>query len=507
MIGDRYDYPYSLQVDAASESAKTGENTDKHVARTPLPYKVGQPKHTTPTDIEKQLRRLESELKVAQQIPMGSSHVSFREQRILKKKKQNGKGAVVDAQPNTPSMHGTSPLSPKSYSYEYIPLPAKAEKYLLNQDFMGGVMHLQFISSECIHEIEKKQYYPWIAYFEFHAGNFEAALKIYQDLELSLSSQRPPHNYVNIALCYFHLKQYDKAESTVLQHNKTLEQYVKQKKGQMIEGKREFTDTTVDRICNRILFHTSFRKNDDSKLMDYHEMLDKDDILDQLSLAAMHFLRGHYQDAAAIYKKTLIENKNFVAINVYLALCYYKLEYYDVGMELVDAYLQHFPRSPFAINLKACCTFCMYNGRLAKKLLEKELLNDQGTQGMQYSEYDLIGNNIAVFSGGADAVKRWKPLSGQLKESLLNLILFHVKNNQVDKAFDVVSEISDSPVNPIEYIIKAIVFATYAETLKRCNLGSEGNSPTRKSGIDAKKLLGDATKLFTDVGGSASECK
>ena len=86
--------------------------------------------------------------------------------------------------------------------------------------------------------------------------------------------------------------------------------------------------------------------------------------------------------------------------------------------------------------MKACCTFCMYNGRLAKQLLEQELLRDQKTQGMDYSEYDLVGNNIAVFSNGADALKMWKPLSGQLKESLLNLALFYVKNNEVDKAVD-----------------------------------------------------------------------
>ena len=510
-MGDRYDYPYHLQVDAPVEGAKGGTNTQKEVVRTPLPYKQGESKHTTPTDIEKQLRRLESELKVAQQIPMGSSHVSFREQRILKKQKHTGQGFLgesptVHAHPNTSGVLGTSPLSPKSYTYEHIPLPSKAERCLLNRDFMGGLVHLKFLSNECIHEIEKKQYYPWIGYFEFHVGNFEAALKVYEDLEQSLSSQRPPHNYVNIALCHFHLKQYDKAEAIVIRHNETLAKYVKHKRRGIVDDKREPTDREVDRICNRILFHIAFHMNDDKKLVDYHELLDKDNAFDQLSLAAMHFFRGHYQEAAAIYKKILIGNRDFVAVNVYLALCYYKLEYYDVGMELVDAYLQHFPRSPFAINLKACCTFCMYNGRLAKQLLEKDLLRDQKTQGMVYSEYDLIGNNIAVFSNGDNALKIWKPLSGQLKESLLNLILFYVKNNQVDKAVDTVAEISDSAVNPVEYIIKATVFATYAQAVKHRNFGNKGNSPTRKSGMDAKKFFGDATKLFTAVGGSASEC-
>ena len=175
----------------------------------------------------------------------------------MKKQKHTDQSETVDAHPNTSRVHGTSPLSPKNYAYEHIPLPSKAEQCLLNRDFTGGLTHLKFLSNECIHDIEKKQYYPWIGYFEFHVGNFEAALKVYQDLEQSLSSQKPPYNYVNIALCHFHLKQYDEAEATVLRHNEALAQYVKQK-GEELWRKREPIDRDVDRICNRILFHIAF---------------------------------------------------------------------------------------------------------------------------------------------------------------------------------------------------------------------------------------------------------
>ena len=113
-MGDRYDYPYHFQGDAPVEGAKKGATAQKQVTRTPLAYKLGQTKHATPTDIEKQLRRLESELKVAQQIPMGSSHVSFREQRILKKQKHTDQSETVDAHPNTSRVHGTSPCPRKT---------------------------------------------------------------------------------------------------------------------------------------------------------------------------------------------------------------------------------------------------------------------------------------------------------------------------------------------------------------------------------------------------------
>ena len=64
---------------------------------------------------------------------------------------------------------------------------------------------------------------------------------------------------------------------------------------------------------------------------------------DQLALAAMHYLRAHYQEAADIYKNIFKNNRKYVALNVYIALCYYKLDYYDVSEEVLSSYLQQFP--------------------------------------------------------------------------------------------------------------------------------------------------------------------
>jgi intraflagellar transport protein 56 len=36
----------------------------------------------------------------------------------------------------------------------------------------------------------------------------------------------------------------------------------------------------------------------------------------------------------------LLENRDYAALNVYVALCYYKLDYYDVSLEILAAYLQ-----------------------------------------------------------------------------------------------------------------------------------------------------------------------
>lgn len=58
------------------------------------------------------------------------------------------------------------------------------------------------------------------------------------------------------------------------------------------------------------------------------------------------------QKATDIYKRLLLENRDDLALNVYVAMCYYKLDYYDVSLEILAVYLQAFPDSAVAMNLK-----------------------------------------------------------------------------------------------------------------------------------------------------------
>ena len=55
-----------------------------------------------------------------------------------------------------------------------------------------------------------------------------------------------------------------------------------------------------------------------------------------MSLASIHYLRSHYQEAIDIYKRILLDNREYLALNVYVALCYYKLDYYDVSQEVLS---------------------------------------------------------------------------------------------------------------------------------------------------------------------------
>lgn len=64
--------------------------------------------------------------------------------------------------------------------------------------------------------------------------------------------------------------------------------------------------------------------------------------------------------------KSYTNFRSFVALNVYLALCYYKLDYYDVSLEVLQVYLQQFADSATAVNLRACNHYKLYNGKAAE---------------------------------------------------------------------------------------------------------------------------------------------
>lgn len=65
---------------------------------------------------------------------------------------------------------------------------------------------------------------------------------------------------------------------------------------------------------------------------------------------------------------------------MYVALCYYKLDYYDVSLEVLGIYLQKYPDSVIATNLKACNYFRMYSGKSAETEIKALLVSDDRVQ-------------------------------------------------------------------------------------------------------------------------------
>jgi intraflagellar transport protein 56 len=134
-----------------------------------------------------------------------------------------------------------------------------------------------------------------------------------------------------VAICHFYLQSFAEAEEAAM-------------KG------------PVNQLQNRILFHIAHRRADENKLMMHHQKL-TDTQEDQLCLASIHFLRSHFQEvrptairastflsdpcmvvfapqATDIYKRLLLENRDDLALNVYVAMCYYKVTLSDLNCPL-----------------------------------------------------------------------------------------------------------------------------------------------------------------------------
>lgn len=78
----------------------------------------------------------------------------------------------------------------------------------------------------------------------------------------------------------------------------------------------------------------------------------------------IHLLPEMYLNGRVVLSMHLF--REFLALKVYVALCYYKLDYYDVSQEVLAVYLQSVPDSTIALNLKACNHFRLYNGKAAE---------------------------------------------------------------------------------------------------------------------------------------------
>ena len=209
----------------------------------------------------------------------------------------------------------------------------------------------------------------WIGYCAFHLGDYRKALDTYQQLIQEGSDDQTLLTYQGCCLMGL---------------------------GWFQEAEEKANQGPASPLQTRLLFHLAHRLNDENKLMMYHQKL-CDTTPDQLSLASIHYLRNHFQEATDIYKRLLLENREYLALNVYVALCYYKLDYYDVSLEILAAYLQAHPDSSIALNLKACNQFRLYDGKAAEAELGP-LTKDAVS--IDKIESALVRHNMVVFQQG-----------------------------------------------------------------------------------------------------------
>ncbi|XP_072760849.1 intraflagellar transport protein 56 [Anoplolepis gracilipes] len=336
----------------------------------------------------------------------------------------------------------------KSASHKEIP---KLEDFLEKRDYIGALTLLEFDNSTG-NNLETDL---WMGYCAFHLGDYKRAATIYENLRKK--DYVPPNVLTNLACCYFYLGMYP-------------------------ESQKILEDAPSGKLKTRLLFHLAHKMGNESKLMEYHQML-QDVIEDQLSLASIHYLQAHYQEAIDVYKRILLDNRDYLALNVYVALCYYKLDYYDVAQEVLQVYLQKYPDSAIAINLKACNHFRLYDGNAAQT--EMKQLVEKISSSFSFG-HDLIRHNTVVFRGGENALQILPNLVDVIPEARLNLVIYYLKQDDVKAAYDLIKDLE--PAVPQEYILKGIVNAV---------MGQEANS---------RDSIKTAQQYFQLVGSSASEC-
>nr|XP_012152648.1 PREDICTED: intraflagellar transport protein 56 [Megachile rotundata] len=336
----------------------------------------------------------------------------------------------------------------RSVSEKRIP---KLEEFLEKRDYTGALTLLEF-NNASENNLNSEL---WMGYCAFHLGDYKRAAIIYESLKKK--EQVPADVSTNLACCYFYLGMYPESQ-------------------QILE------DAPYSKLKNRLLFHLAHKMGNESKLMEYLHMLE-DVIEDQLCLASIHYLRAHYQEAIDVYKKILLENREYFALNVYVALCYYKLDYYDAAQEVLQVYLQKYSDSAIAVNLKACNHFRLYNGTAAQN--EMKQLIEKMSNSFSFS-HDLIRHNTVVFKGGEGALQILPSLVDVIPEARLNLVIYYLKQDDVQEAFELIKDLE--PAVPQEYILKGIVNAV---------MGQETNS---------RDNIKTAQQYFQLVGSSASEC-
>lgn len=190
--------------------------------------------------------------------------------------------------------------------------------------------------------------------------------------------------------------------------------------------------------------------------------------------------------AFCVYQSNAFELlREFLALNIYISLCYYKLDYFDISQEVLDTYLTRHADSIIAINLKACNRFRLFDGRAAEGLI-RNIVMDRTTSaattggdraaaghlGRSDAEDDAAGgtfgrellrHNLVVFRGGEGALQVFPALLDIVPEARLNLAIYYMRGGDVQRAEELIRNVQ--PSVSYEYVLKGAVHAALAQQL------------------------------------------
>lgn len=282
------------------------------------------------------------------------------------------------------------------------------------------------------------------------------------------------------AICEFMIGEHEESKSNLAKYKELKNKFNK---------KRSDYNDKLNELTIRLELHLAHKFNDEDAIENLNKNL-PESMSNQLCLASIHYLRAHYQESIDIYKKSLLDKRELSALPVYLAMCYYKLDYYDVSQEVLNSYLTKYSSdSLIAVNLRACNHYRLYNGRAAENELKQ--LIDNSSPNFSFAK-ELIRHNLVVFRNGELAYQVLPSLIDIIPEAKLNLAIYYLKQNDIEKANELMIDVK--PNIPSEYILKAVVNSAYGQMEKNFN------------SISSSEYLKKAQQCFNIVGTSASEC-
>lgn len=439
--------------------------------------------------------------------------------------------------------------------------------YLKKRDYVGAITVLEFEQEDDYSNNNNKENVEQslcIAFCAFQLGNFEKAQSIYMDLLASISnsnnllddeendSQEDNNHiilesllYLNLCCVYFHMGMLDEAfecmnliktdclnvDSNDLKDRLLLHLHIAQSHTQQLQSRHDKNQDDSSRLKIEKLSEKLINTKNSSDPSDKHLFTEN-----LLSVAAMHYHHNEYQKAIDIYKSILTNHSEYKALYVYIAMCYFQMDYYDVSIELLSSYDDSSDNSLLALNLKACNQYRLYNGDTAKMELFRGLVNhrsdddnndevvnkengeilDKIINNTDHNHNDtdnsinaVIQHNMVVFGDKNKAMQILPPLINTIPEARLNLAIYFLslstsdddnKSNNIEKAKILLDEIQ-APSKTCEYILKAILNVNILQQNENNDVDSSNNN---KDFLDHLKK--QAQEFFHHVGSSPNEC-
>ena len=317
-----------------------------------------------------------------------------------------------------------------------------------SRDYSGAATFIEFVRDE-LNQPYTKELALWHGYSLFHLGQYSDAIDVYE----KLLKEEPDDTilYLYIASCNFYNQDFEEARANAL-------------KGPQCDFR------------TRLIFHIAHQTNDEQELFQAHSQL-IGTLENQLSLAAIHYMRSHYQDAIEIYQRLLLEHPDFLALNVYIAMCQFKLEQYEESNEAVDIYLGVNSDSAVALNLKSCDYLRLFDPEIA----ESQLLQIRKFSSAAYDFVEnLITHNLCIFHNGDDGFTILPKLVPILNEARFNLAVLYMRENNAQEAFNLLQDYIPIEIN--DSILKATVLLAMGQINSDAQPIEEANATFQEVG-------------------------